>query len=141
MRDTWTVDTAECAVAGSAVAKLDSGINVRNASARLNKLPENGQNEGARLKAARTSTSATSTAPSESWPLQTQKTGTGKFAYVTGLFCFFEFFDQRGDYLEEVAYYAVIGYFEDGGVLIFVNGGDGAGAFHAYHVLDCAADA
>ena len=56
-------------------------------------------------------------------------------------FCFFEFFDQGGDDFEEVAYYAVIGNFEDGGILILVDGGDGAGAFHADYVLDGAADA
>ncbi len=53
----------------------------------------------------------------------------------------FEFFDQGGDDFEKVAYYAVVGYFEDRGVLIFVDGGDGAGAFHADDVLDGAADA
>src|ERR1700678_4020115 len=53
----------------------------------------------------------------------------------------FEFFDQGGDDFEKVAYHAVIGDFEDRGVLVFVNGGDGAGAFHADDVLDGATDA
>ena len=65
----------------------------------------------------------------------------GRQAYATGLVRLFEFFDQGGDDFEDVAYYAVIGYLEDGCVLIFINGGYGAGAFHAYYVLDGAADA
>src|ERR1700751_5375308 len=54
--------------------------------------------------------------------------------------CFFEFLDDGGDDFEEVADNSVIGYLEDGGVLILVDGGDCARAFHAYDMLDSAAD-
>ena len=54
---------------------------------------------------------------------------------------FFEFFDQRRDNLKKITDDAVMGDFENGRVLILVDGGDGAGAFHADNVLDGAADA
>ncbi len=44
------------------------------------------------------------------------------------------------DDFEEVADDAVIGSSVDGGVSILVDRGDGARAFHAHDVLDCAAD-
>jgi hypothetical protein len=53
----------------------------------------------------------------------------------------FEFFDEGGNDFEEIADDAVIGDFEDGRVLILVDGGDGARALHAHHMLDGAADA
>src|SRR5580692_7926955 len=65
----------------------------------------------------------------------------GGQAYATDLVRLFQFFDERGDDFEEVAYDAVVGYFEDWRVLIFIDGGDGAGAFHADYVLDGAANA
>src|ERR1700689_4352831 len=55
----------------------------------------------------------------------------GGQAYATDLVRLFQFFDKRGDDFEEVAYDAVVGYFEDWRVLIFIDGGDGAGAFQA----------
>ncbi len=48
--------------------------------------------------------------------------------------------DGRDD-LEEVADDAVGGYFEDGGVLVPVDGDDYVGVLHADQVLDGAADA
>ncbi len=57
------------------------------------------------------------------------------------LFGLFEGFGQGGHHFEDVGDDAVIGDFEDGGILIFVDGDDGAGPFHADDVLDGAADA
>ena len=54
---------------------------------------------------------------------------------------FFECLGEGGHDFEDVADDAVVGDFEDWGVLVFVDGDDGARAFHAYDVLDGAADA
>src|SRR5580693_4421218 len=54
---------------------------------------------------------------------------------------FFEGFGEGGHDFEDVGDDAVVGDFEDGGVLIFVDGHDGARALHANDVLDGAADA
>src|SRR5450631_754400 len=56
-------------------------------------------------------------------------------------FGFFEGFGEGGHDFEDVGYYTVVGDFEDRGILVFVNGYDGARAFHADYVLDGAADA
>src|SRR5882724_12957387 len=56
-------------------------------------------------------------------------------------FRFFQGFGERGHDFEDVADYAVVGDFEDGSVGIFVDGDDGAGAFHANNVLNGATDA
>src|SRR3989441_12466048 len=48
--------------------------------------------------------------------------------------------DQNA-HIYEVADDGVVGDFEDGSVLVFVDGDDGARAFHAHDVLDGAADA
>src|ERR1700685_3167328 len=61
-------------------------------------------------------------------------------AAASGLLCFFEFFGECGDDFEEVADDAVVGYFEDGRVGVFVDRYDGARALHAHNVLDRAAD-
>src|SRR5579862_316109 len=69
--------------------------------------------------------------------------GSGDFESghrCAALFCFFEFLDDGGDDFEEVADNSIIGYLEDGGVLILVDGGYGARAFHAYDMLNGAAD-
>ena len=64
----------------------------------------------------------------------------GAKAECLGGFGFFEGFGQGGHDFEDVGDYAVVGDFEDGGVGVFVDGDDGAGAFHADDVLDGAAD-
>src|ERR1700722_8352556 len=56
-------------------------------------------------------------------------------------FGFFEGFGEGGHDFEDVSDDAVVGDFEDGGVLVFVDGDDGARAFHADDVLDGTADA
>src|SRR5215510_4070049 len=56
-------------------------------------------------------------------------------------FCILQFFGESGHDFEDVAHNAVVGDFEDGGILVFVDGDDGARAFHADDVLDGAADA
>ena len=56
----------------------------------------------------------------------------------------FDFSDgggERGDDFEEVAYDAVIGYFEDGCVFILVDCDDALRALHADEVLDGSGDA
>src|SRR6266852_7071233 len=53
---------------------------------------------------------------------------------------FLYFLDEGGHNVEQVPYYTVVGDFEDGGFGVFVDGDDGAGAFHAHDVLDGAAD-
>src|SRR2546429_1407332 len=53
---------------------------------------------------------------------------------------FFQGFGEGRHDLENVADDAVVGNFEDGGVRIFVDGDDGAGALHADDVLNRAAD-
>src|SRR5216684_7782722 len=57
------------------------------------------------------------------------------------LFCFFQSFCQRGHDLENIANHAIIGNLKNRRVLVFVDGHDGARAFHSHHVLDRAADA
>ena len=42
--------------------------------------------------------------------------------------------------LEDIADHTVIGDFKDGGILVFVDGDDGARALHTHYVLNCAAD-
>src|SRR5947209_2491964 len=56
-------------------------------------------------------------------------------------FCGADGFGELGDDLEEVAYDAVVGYFKDGSVFVFVDGDDGFGALHADEVLDGSGDA
>src|SRR5215469_16017095 len=56
-------------------------------------------------------------------------------------FCGADGFGEFGDDLEEVAYDSVVGYLEDGGVFVFVDGDDGLGALHADEVLDGSGDA
>jgi hypothetical protein len=55
--------------------------------------------------------------------------------------CFFQSFSESGHDFEDVGHYSIVGDFENGGVLVFVDGDDGAGAFHADHMLDGTADA
>src|SRR5207302_9373880 len=54
---------------------------------------------------------------------------------------FLHFLNQRRNDVEQVADYAVIGDLEDRSLGVFVDGDDGARAFHAHDVLDGAADA
>ena len=48
---------------------------------------------------------------------------------------------EGGHYFKEIAYDAVVGYFKDGGVLVFVDGYVALRAFHSDEVLDGSADA
>ena len=66
-----------------------------------------------------------------------QRQSPGNFAL---LLCGFDGFGQGGDYFEEVADYAVVGYFKDGGVGVFVDGYDALRGLHADQVLDGAGD-
>ena len=56
-------------------------------------------------------------------------------------FGFFERGGQGGHDFEDVADDAIVGDFKNWSVLVFVDRHDGARAFHAHDVLDCAADA
>ena len=66
-----------------------------------------------------------------------QRQSPGNFAL---LLCGFDGLGEGGDYFEEVADDAVVGYFKDGGVGVFVDGYDALGTLHADEVLDGAAD-
>src|ERR1700739_370777 len=57
------------------------------------------------------------------------------------LFGLLQFFRKRRHDFEDVADDAVIGNFEDGGVLVLVDGHDGSRALHPHDVLNRAADA
>ena len=51
-------------------------------------------------------------------------------------FGFLQLFGERGHHFENIGDNSVIGDLKDGGVLVFVDGDDGARAFHADSVLD-----
>src|SRR3972149_2618350 len=57
------------------------------------------------------------------------------------LLLLFQGLGEGGDEVENIADDAIIGYLEDGGVGILVDGHDGAGTLHSHDVLDGAADA
>jgi hypothetical protein len=59
-------------------------------------------------------------------PCERGRTKGASRAILASLVRLLKFFDERGDDFEEVADDAVVGYFEDGGVLVFVDCGDGA---------------
>src|ERR1700677_4260996 len=65
------------------------------------------------------------------------------FTESTSASCFYllHFLSQGRNDIKQVADNRIIGDFEDGGLGIFVHGDDGARAFHAYDVLDGAANA
>src|SRR6266705_7204181 len=52
-----------------------------------------------------------------------------------------ELLGEGGHDIEDIADDGVVGDFEDGSVLVFVDGDDGARAFHAHDMLNGAADA
>ena len=63
---------------------------------------------------------------------------------IANVLCLFQLLDlsgQSGNYLIEVAYYAVICDIEDVSVSILVDGNDAVGAAHACNVLDSTGDA
>src|SRR5207302_8423343 len=60
---------------------------------------------------------------------------------VAGLLSLPQFFGEGGHDFEDVADDAVVRDLEDRGVLVFIDGDDGARALHADNVLNCAADA
>src|SRR6266403_5803818 len=60
---------------------------------------------------------------------------------LSGIFRVFQGFGEGGHDFEDVANHAVVGDFKNRGVRILVDGDDSARAFHAYHVLNRAADA
>src|ERR1700735_395300 len=64
----------------------------------------------------------------------------GESGHISTVCRLLQFLDEGGDDFEEVADDAVVSHFKDGSVLVLVDCGDGARAFHADHVLDCSAD-
>src|SRR5215813_15378320 len=74
-------------------------------------------------------------------PAPTIRTSASSCSRATATsFCLMQLFGQGGHDFEDVADDAVVGDFEDGRVLVFVDGDDGARAFHSDDVLNGAAD-
>src|SRR5713101_4800836 len=65
----------------------------------------------------------------------------GDLSDLLDLLGFLELLGEGGHDFEDIADDGVVGDFEDGSVLVFVDGDDGARAFHAHDVLNRAADA
>src|SRR5215471_1732224 len=60
--------------------------------------------------------------------------------WTATLLCLLQLFGQGRHDFEDVSDHAVVGKFEDGRVLVLIDGDDGAGAFHADDMLDGTAD-
>src|SRR5262249_57699325 len=75
-------------------------------------------------------------------PAPTIRTSASSCSRATATsFCLMQLFGQGGHDFEDVADHTVVGDFEDGRVLVLVDGDDGARALHAHDVLDGAGNA
>src|SRR5215467_4409328 len=75
-------------------------------------------------------------------PAPTIRTSASSCSRATATsFCLLQLFSQGRHDFEDVTDHAIVRDFEDGRVLVFVDGHDGARALHAHDMLDGAGDA